>query len=67
MSPKVTVYQRTPRAAIDHDVMQYPFQADIVLASGENHHGVGASASEALLNATLHWRKHDARKEKSVA
>lgn len=67
MNPKVTVYKREKRADKDPDVEQHPWQADIVLDTGENHHGVGASASEAMLNAALHWRKYDARREESAA
>ena len=68
MSPKVTVYKREKRADNDADVDLHPWQASIiVLDTGENHHGVGASASEALLNAALHWRKYDARREEAAA
>ena len=40
-----------------------PWQADIWdVPGGSDHHGIGATPQEALLNAAMHWTKYEASK-----
>lgn len=39
------------------------YQADILPEEGGDHHGIGKTASEAMLNAAMHWHMHP-RKER---
>lgn len=60
---KVSVYQRKPRVPDDADVKAHPFQADIMLPNGDNHHGVGSSPEEAVFRAAGHWMGYEARQK----
>jgi hypothetical protein len=39
-----------------------PWQADIWAASGTDHHGIGKTPQEALLNAAMHWAAYEKKK-----
>lgn len=55
---RITIWERKPdHHRLKSDPMHY--QADIVLPGGADHHGVGRSPADALLQAALHWYKHE--------
>lgn len=55
---EVYVYKRAPNTALKDELDKRPFQADI-LTETSHHHGVAATAHEALLLAVQHWRQYE--------
>ena len=63
---EVYVYRRAPNTALKEDLEKHPFQADI-LTETSDHHGVAATAHEALRLATQHWCEYAAKEENTRA
>lgn len=55
---RITIWERKAgQHRLQSDPMQY--QADIVLPGAGDHHAVGRTPAEALLQAAMHWYKHE--------
>lgn len=58
MTTKITVYRRNTPADLLRDHPEERWRCDIYPTGGSDHHGVGATEAEAVLNATMHWANY---------
>lgn len=58
----VKVYRRPKDSGTHEDLKRYPYQCDIYVSGGGDHHGVGSSPPQALLRAAAHWDAYFASK-----
>lgn len=65
MAAQVRVFKR--QGAKEMIAQLGAYQADIVsmtiVGGGGDHHGAGSTPAEALMQAALHWYRHEARVE----
>lgn len=55
----VKVYKRPEDSALAEDLKRFPFQCDITVSGGGDHHGVGRTPAHAMLRAAAHWEAHE--------